>query len=715
MISDGRETREMLREVRPVIRIDEEKCVNCHKCIAACPVKYCIDGSGDKVKVIHELCIGCGSCIEACSHGAREGLDDFDDFMAALARGERMMAFVAPAAVARFPGDYLRLNGWLRSRGVDAVFDVAFGAELTVRSYVEHIKAKAPPLVIAQPCPAIVSYIETYQPDLLPYLAPADSPMLHAIKMVREYRPGLTSRKAVVISPCIAKRREFDATGIDAFNVTIKNLATYFEEEGIDLRSFPQVQFDNPPAERAVLFSSPGGLKETVERELPGMGARIRKAEGPEMIYPYLRGLPEALAEGANPAILDCLNCEKGCNGGPGTGSHDKPIDLLEAAVRRRDDGQRKLLAGRGLFRRASAPRRSGAKALRASISRFWKPGLYARSYEDRSSAFTIRRPTEAEFAAIYARMRKITKADFLDCSACGYGSCEDMAVAVHNGLNKPENCQHYRQAVLEDGKATISQMSISLDRDLSGSTSLLEEVMAALPELDRMRSEQEAMLQASSEKIKALLARIEESSARSTERQAELARLLSTASSVQGQLSASLNAVLELKTRMGGVHELVADINKVASSTNLLSMNASIEAAHAGQAGKGFAVVASEIRSLADHAGKSAAQIAKTLATMSKDMERTATASGSSGAAIKNLLGDLDVSGKGTKEIFDALTAMSREAGGIGAALGSLSDATSEVRETYRGMAQSLRRASTEIAKIAEASKNNVRKLEAD
>jgi len=44
----------------PVIQVDEKKCLNCHACISACPVKYCNDGSGDIVHVNHDMCIGSG-------------------------------------------------------------------------------------------------------------------------------------------------------------------------------------------------------------------------------------------------------------------------------------------------------------------------------------------------------------------------------------------------------------------------------------------------------------------------------------------------------------------------------------------------------------------------------------------------------------------------------------------------------------------------------
>jgi len=188
----------------PVIKLDQDKCVNCHMCIAVCPVKYCIDGSGEKVAINADLCIGCGSCIAACTQHARTIGDDVDAFVEALGRGEKMVAVAAPALASSFPGTYKRVLGWLKKAGVAACFDVGFGAELTVKSYVEHLRSNKPKLVISQPCPAIVSYIEVYRPDLLSYLAPADSPMLHTIKMIRDYYPEYRSHRILILSPCAA-------------------------------------------------------------------------------------------------------------------------------------------------------------------------------------------------------------------------------------------------------------------------------------------------------------------------------------------------------------------------------------------------------------------------------------------------------------------------------------------------------------------------------
>ena len=79
-----------MSELKPVIFVDKDKCVNCHQCIAVCPSKMCNDGSGEYVKINHELCLGCGACIEACDHDARRGIDDSEEFFASLKKGENI-------------------------------------------------------------------------------------------------------------------------------------------------------------------------------------------------------------------------------------------------------------------------------------------------------------------------------------------------------------------------------------------------------------------------------------------------------------------------------------------------------------------------------------------------------------------------------------------------------------------------------------------------
>ena len=430
-----------MKKLTKVIDVIEDKCVNCHACISVCPVKFCNDGSGDAVVINGDACIGCGECIRACTtHEARIGIDDFDAFLDAANRKEKIIAITAPAVVANFPNTYLNLNGLLKEIGVEANFDVSFGAELTVKSYITHIKDNNPKVTIAQPCPAIVSYIQIYQPELIEYLAPADSPMLHTIKMIKEYYPEYKHHKVMVLSPCYAKKREFEETGYGDFNVTFKSINDYFVENKIDLRKYESLDYDNPPAERAVTFSSPGGLLNTVQREVPEIDKMTRKIEGPEHVYEYMKKLPDVIKNGDSPLLIDCLNCPMGCNGGPATMNLHKSPDTIEKLIEKRSADMQEKYKKKGFF-----GRKTNKKKLNKVISKHWKSNLYDRSYENQKAFGLFETPNKKELSDIYLSMHKYSDKDIINCRSCGYNDCELMGIAIHNGLNKPENCHFYQ------------------------------------------------------------------------------------------------------------------------------------------------------------------------------------------------------------------------------------------------------------------------------
>ncbi len=571
----------MRQPLPPVIAVDEAKCVNCHACISACPVKYCNDGSGDTIKLDHDLCIGCGQCLKACTHGARLPMDDTAALLKDAERHIPMVAIAAPAVASSFPNQYLNLNGWLASIGVEAVFDVSFGAELTIRSYLEHLKANQPKLIIAQPCPALVSYIEIYRPDLLPYLAPADSPMMHTLKMIREYYPQYRSHKLVILSPCVAKKREFVSVGIGDYNVTLHALKQHLTKHRISLHAFPKVDFANPPAERAVLFSTPGGLQRTAERWNPALRNITRKIEGPHVVYHYLDHLSAMVDKGKAPLLVDCLNCDLGCNGGTGTDMADASPDEVEFSIEERNQEMQGKHKRAGFFTAARTRR-----ALEKMVDRYWKPGLYGRSYARNSDVQHLNKPSPAQLEAIYATMHKHKPEDRQNCSSCGYGSCDKMATAIHNGLNRPENCHHFLRTTLDEEKAHTEQKVRDRTRELN--------------EIGRAQRE-------SSQRLGSELTTV----SRAAEEMAQTITDISTsADKARAITTDAVEKAEKVVTVMEGLGKAAADISKVtdainsiSAQTNLLALNATIEAARAGALGKGFAVVANEVKELARQA----------------------------------------------------------------------------------------------------------------
>lgn len=444
------------KDLAPVIKIDKDRCISCHACITACPIKFCNDGSKDHVTINHNLCIGCGRCIQACSHHARKYIDDFDHFIYELRNNSKIIAIVAPSIATSFPDTYLRLNSWLKQLGVEAVFDVSFGAELAVRSYIEELKNNHVPL-ITQPCSVLVSYIEQYQPELIQYLAKSGSPMHHTMAMIKKNYPEYEQHKIAVLSPCLAKRREFNTIGMGDYNIGYKSIERFIVSQKINLDNFHKSQYDNPPAERAVTFSSPGGLVNTLKHWIPDIETKhaIRKIEGHE-IFEYLRSLPKTIAEGNAPLIIDCLHCEKGCNAGPLTITETQTIDTMEKSIRKRSERMEQHYE-----------ENNNSNGIKETIEKYWTPELSQRTYEEKHFQQLIKEPTAEERTNILHSMHKYSDKDKYNCTACGYGCCDDMVKAIYNGINQPENCHFYLQKEAEYAHKEVLEQSRDFQRIL--------------------------------------------------------------------------------------------------------------------------------------------------------------------------------------------------------------------------------------------------------
>ncbi len=589
--------------------VDKEKCVSCHACISVCPVKFCNDGSKDHVEVNSDMCISCGSCIDICTHDARVYEDDTPRFLKDLKNGVQIVGIVAPAVASNFPKQYLNLNGYLKESGVEALFDVSFGAELTVKSYLNHIKSSDPTCTIAQPCPAIVTYIQIYQPELIKYLAPADSPMLHTAKMIKSYYPKYKDHKVMVVSPCLAKQREFQETGYADYNVTIKSLMKLIEDHNIDLNDYEAVDYDNPSAERAVLFSTPGGLLRTAQREVPEISDITRKIEGPEVVYEYLSQLNEQIKNNRAPKLVDCLSCEKGCNGGPGTVNRHKSPDEIEFHIEERNKEMQKRYVNdkkRMFFFKE--------KKLKRIVNKYWDKDLYNRNYADLSHNNVVKFPNQHELEAVYKTMKKDPEADLVNCSSCGYGKCEDMAVAIFNGLNRPQNCHYYIQDSLVEIGENIATTIEQIEGEIGSMNNLITDNAQMSQKLNREFSE------------------------------------------IADSVNTDLNVIDEFVS-------IVDTIKDIAMQTNLLSLNASIEAARAGVAGKGFAVVANEVKKLADNSGDEVTKVLPQLDKMKHVLQSISSKMNVISEEIKVSEAKSVDAASGIEEIYTATASLSERA----------------------------------------------------
>ena len=111
-----------------------DNCIGCNKCVSGCPIiganVSVIKGGHNHIEVDGRKCIHCGHCISACRHNAREYIDDIDSFFDDLTAGIPISLAVAPSFYTVYAEKAAGILGYLRSLGVDKIYDVGFGADI---------------------------------------------------------------------------------------------------------------------------------------------------------------------------------------------------------------------------------------------------------------------------------------------------------------------------------------------------------------------------------------------------------------------------------------------------------------------------------------------------------------------------------------------------------------------------------------------------------
>ena len=205
------------------------------------------------------------------------------------------------------------------------------------------------------------------------------------------------------------------------------------------------------------------------------------------------------------------------------------------------------------------------------------------------------------------------------------------------------------------------------------------------------------------------------------TRRAGELATSLAGQGEEGGRAAAeTVAAIREIEAASALILQATGALGKISSSINLLSMNASIEAAHAGDQGRGFAVVADEVRKLASNAARETASIKQQIAAMAVKVAEGVRRSESSGEMLARLATGLADSASISREVAQA---MGEEAEGTRAVASSVSlvaEASHSIRgrmaeqeERIRAMSEALEATLRRLESLAEVSRRQAEGVE--
>lgn len=559
-----------------------EDCIGCNHCISACPVfeaNYSLKQDGkDLIYVNGDACVHCGACIDACHHHARSYRDDTEQFFTDLKKGEAISLLVAPAFVANYPGEYGKVLGYLKSLGVKHIISVSFGADITTWGYLNYITKYNFKGGISQPCPAVVDYIEKYIPELVEKLVPVHSPMMCAAIYAKKYMK--ITDKLAFISPCIAKKSEImrpDNRQFVSYNVTFDHLMDKLK--GMNLSSYDAV--DELEYGLGSVYPQPGGLKENVEHFL-GKDVMIRQIEGEAHAYHFLKNYAQRVKSGKPlPFMVDALNCSNGCL--HGTGVEPETVesdDVLFEINNQRNKVKESKRDKKKEKKNPWAKQISYEKRLANFNEQF--AGLKLEDFMCRYQAdvksVSI---SEQQIEAGYEDMKKDTpEKRRIDCGACGYESCREMAEAVALGLNRKENCMHYEKAALQEEQERMREITVQMKEEHQKKEALYEDIMNDFQQIRNSMRELSIGNQSSAEDA------------------TKMAQAVGGMSAFTEMLRESMQQVLDA---VQGYDVMNEDIIKISNQTGMLALNAGIEAARSGEAGKGFAVIANRVRDLSE------------------------------------------------------------------------------------------------------------------
>ncbi len=394
------------------------------------------------VQILDDICIRSGACLPECPHDAIRAVGDFDRALELAEAGDSVLILAVESAVHFYPHTPEQVVNACYRAGFRTVHHGVLGDELVAAEYRRLWADPDWGTMIRSTCPVVVERVVSHYPELVPYLAPVQTPLAAEAAY---HRTMYGEDVGIVFAGvCLAETDPH----VDAA-LTMDELSDLFERRGVELTKQPQ-HYERIPEVRQRFISAAGGLPLPVLEEEHQASRRFRKMRG----LGGLTAVARAVAvDRIDLGFVDILPCE---------GCLDHPLV-----------GPKEELYWRRSVVSQTEPPRSHSPAADPTI------GLrLGRAFE---YCHNGRKPPQEEIDHVVDTVGYAPGGIAWDCGACGYETCSQFAVAMLGGRATLRQCPHYLERRAEEahrvaavdgltGLATFRMLRSRLDQEIARS-----------------------------------------------------------------------------------------------------------------------------------------------------------------------------------------------------------------------------------------------------